>query len=195
MVRLLLYRRWNTIRQEQEGGVLVEFAVLMPVFLLIMLGILEIGLLMLAQVLLDGAVIAASRGGMTGFQATGQTREQTIAAIVEHHAGFLLDTGQLQLTSTNYSNFASVGQPEPFTDDNNNGLYDMGEPYTDVNGNGQWDDDMGAAGLGGPGDIVVYEIAYPWSLKTPIVGPLLSAGGIMDLKSSLLVRNQAYLTN
>lgn len=48
----------------------------------------------------------------------------------------------------------NVGQPKPYTDENDNGAWNDGEPYTDVNENGTWDDDMGAAGLGGPGDVV-----------------------------------------
>ena len=34
-------------------------------------------------------------------------------------------------------------EPEPFGDDNGNGVYDVGEPFSDSNGNGIWDNDFG----------------------------------------------------
>ena len=75
------------------------------------------------------------------------------------------------MTTLVYENFGDVGQPEPFTDENGNGAYDAGEAFTDVNGNGGWDEDMGAAGLGGPGDVVVYQMSYDWSIIIPMFRP------------------------
>ena len=73
----------------------------------------------------------------------------------------LLDMDKVQLDTLVYDDFDDIGKPEPFTDENGNGAYDAGEPYGDVNGNGQWDPDMGAVGLGAPGDVVVYRLARP----------------------------------
>ena len=71
-----------------------------------------------------------------------------------------------------YSSFDQIGQPEPFTDGNGNGAHDAGEAFNDVNGNGEWDDDMGAAGLGGPGDIVLYDIEYETGAVTRFFEPI-----------------------
>ena len=59
--------------------------------------------------------------------------------------------------------------PSPSTDDNGNGAWDDGEAFIDVNGNGEWDEDMGEAGLGGGGAVVVYRLTYPWGVVTPIL--------------------------
>ena len=89
-----------------------------------------------------------------------------------------------------YANFEDIDQPEPYHDINLNGEYDGGEPFTDVNGNGQWDSDMGLAGLGGPGDVVVYRVTYPWAILTPIVQTV--AGETITHQASIAVRNEPY---
>ena len=86
--------------------------------------------------------------------------------------------------------FGNIGQPEPFHDIDLNGQYDVGEPFTDVNGNGQWDSDMGAAGLGGPGDVVVYRVEYPWAIMTPLLQA--ATGETITHKASIAVRNEPY---
>ena len=89
-----------------------------------------------------------------------------------------------------YENFADVGQPEPFTDENGNGVWDNDEPFTDVNGNGTWDPDMGAAGLGGPGDVVIYRMSYDWSIMIPLFRPFF--GDEITLQSNIAVRNEPF---
>jgi hypothetical protein len=89
-----------------------------------------------------------------------------------------------------YENFGDVGQPEPFTDENANEAYDAGEPFNDINGNGTWDEDMGAAGLGGPGDVVVYRMSYDWSIIIPLFRPFF--GDAITLQANIAVRNEPF---
>lgn len=65
-----------------------------------------------------------------------------------------------------------------------------GEPYTDVTGNGTWDDDMGAAGLGGPGEIVVYRMTYDWPIMIPMFEPFF--GDHVMLQANIAVRNEPF---
>ena len=91
-----------------------------------------------------------------------------------------------------YDSFSDVNRPEPFTDDNPaNGVWDPGEEYNDSNGNGQWDADMGVAGLGAGGAIVLYTIAVDWKMLTPLVGHLVDDGKIR-LEASVAVRNEPF---
>jgi hypothetical protein len=36
------------------------------------------------------------------------------------------------------------------------------------------DADLGVAGLGGAGDVVVYSLSYPWTALTPLLAPFLN---------------------
>ncbi len=72
-----------------------------------------------------------------------------------------------------------------------NGQIDPGE-YVDINGNNQWDADMGAAGAGGPGAVVVYKVKYDWPLLTGLLTPLLGQNGYVTLSVSTAVRNEPF---
>ncbi|AIK96952.1 hypothetical protein [Candidatus Odyssella acanthamoebae] len=82
-----------------------------------------------------------------------------------------MDPNKVKITVKSYPNLAGVNNPEPFTDTNNNGIYDKGEPYTEVNGNGIWDVDQGVTGsFGTAGQVVEYDISYVWDTVFPMVG-------------------------
>ena len=110
--------------------------------------------------------------------------------IVEAKTYGLLDMDQLEMETLVYESFADIGQPEPFDDANGNGAYDGGEHFIDVNGNGPGTPDMGAAGLGGPSDVVVYRLTYDWGIITPFMQRLL--GESIRHVSSVAVRNEPF---
>jgi hypothetical protein len=170
------------------GNAVVEFALVAPIFLGITLSILEFSGIMFVQTLLEGGAREASRYGLTGQMPEGISREAMILQIVSENSFGIIDVDELEMTTLVYDNFNEVGQPEPFTDENGNDAYDEGEPYTDVNGNGGWDDDMGAAGLGGPGEVVVYEMSYDWPIMIPLFQPFF--GDHVTLQANIGVRNE-----
>lgn len=176
-----------------EGIAALEFALVAPVFLMMLFGFMEFALIMTVNVLLDNAVSDAARYGLTGFALSGVSREQAILDIIEDRTGIMLDPNQLEISTLVYQSFDQIGVEEPYVDDNGNGEFDEGETYDDVNGNGNWDPDMGANGAGGAGDVVVYTITYNWPLLTPVAG-YIAEGGSIPLSSTMVVRNEPYDT-
>ncbi len=170
----------------------IEFAFVSPVLLLFMFGILEFAMVFLANNALENAVDNAARTGKTGYVQSGESREQTLLTGITQTVSTLLDPTKITLTSEVYSSTDQIGKPEPFTDTNKNGVYDAGEPYTDTNHNGQWDADQGAQGLGDGGDVVVYNITYPWHVMTPFVANIIGDNGIITLSSRVVVLNEPY---
>lgn len=177
---------------DRRGSAVVDFAILAPVLVLLLIGILEAAMLLLAQILLQTAVGDAARNGIVGSGSGTLSRAELIRSSVERVAGTLLDADRLELETLVYPNFESIGRPEPFTDANGNGVYDPGEPFVDVNGNGSRDVDMGAAGLGGPNAVVLYRVRYPWRPMTPLLRGLLPDGGRIELRASYAVRNEPF---
>jgi hypothetical protein len=175
---------------DDRGKAIVEFALVAPIFLGVTLAILEFSGIMFVQTLLEGGAREASRYGLTGQQPEGISRETMILQIVSENSFGVIDVNDLDMTTLVYDNFEEVGQPEPFTDENGNDAYDEGEPYTDVNGNGGWDDDMGAVGLGGPGEVVVYEMSYDWPIMIPLFQPFF--GDHVTLEANIAVRNEPF---
>jgi Flp pilus assembly protein TadG len=182
-------RRWPAALGER-GTAMMEFAFLAPIFIGMLGAIMEFSGIMFVQTLLEGSAREASRYGITGSTEPGVTREEQIMNIIRENTYGIIDLDKIQVETLVYDNFGDVGQPEPFTDDNGNGAYDAGEAFEDVNGNGTWDPDMGAAGLGGPGDVVVYRMSYDWTIMIPLFRPFF--GDTVTLQANIAVRNEPY---
>jgi Flp pilus assembly protein TadG len=174
----------------ERGTAMLEFAFLAPIFLGMLGAIMEFSGIMFVQTLLEGSAREASRYGITGFTEPGVSREDQILDIVRKNTYGIINLDELGMETLVYENFGDVGQPEPFTDANANGVYDEGETFNDVNGNGGWDPDMGAAGLGGPGDVVVYRMTYDWTIMIPLFRPFF--GDSIELQANIAVRNEPY---
>lgn len=186
--RLVLQR----FARAQQGVTAVEFALVAPVLLLLVMGIVEFALVMLAYNVMESATNMSARLGATGFTASGISRQQTILDAVRARAGSFIDPDRVEVHSRFYSQYDQINEPEPFTDSNHNGLRDSGEPYTDVNGNGQWDADMAVAGYGNAGDVVVYTVQYPWAIATPIISHLVGTDGVYMITTHAVVKNEPF---
>ncbi len=180
------------ILADRRGATAVEFALVAPVLIALLVGILEFALFLTADITLESAVTEAARFGITGRSLGATTREEAIRAVLERRAGSLLDPGRLALETLVYPDFASIGQPEPWVDADGDGARDPGEPYADLNGNGRWDADMGLAGLGGPDAVVLYRARYPWRFVTPLLRAFFPPDGTVELVATMAVRNEPF---
>ncbi len=174
---------------DTDGVTAVEFALIAPTFVLILMGIIEFSLVMYVSSVMEGATAASGRYGKTGYTAAGSTRQQQIIATVAARTAGLLDASKITVITTVYPSFNYISQEEPYIDNNHNGTHDVGEPYTDVNHNGQWDT-SGVAGLGNANDVVVYTVSYPWTINTPLIAGFL--GGTYTVSSRTVVKNEPY---
>jgi hypothetical protein len=175
---------------DSGGMTAIEFAFVLPVFLMFFIGIFEIAIVLFVGSSIEAAVFDVSRFGTTGGLKPGMSREERVREILAEKTYGLLDMDRVAIDALIYDSFADIGQPEPFTDSNGNAVHDGGEPFVDVNGNGTWDPDMGVAGLGGPDAIVVYRVMYPWGIITPFMRPFL--GEEIRHVSSVAVRNEPF---
>lgn len=174
----------------KDGITSLEFAFIVPVFIVLVMGIIEFSMIMFTFAVMESATYSTARLGKTGYTDPELSREAFILqTITERTTGFL-DPELLSITATVYANFDDVGAPEPYIDGNGNDVYDLGESYSDINGNGQWDSDMGSAGYGDANDIVVYTITYPWTIMTPVVSTII--GGVYDVTVRTVVKNEPY---
>ena len=182
-------RSWRAMVAANGGSAAVEFALVSGVLLLFLIGVFEYAFVMFISGSLEAAVLTASRFGITGATEEGVTREDIIRDIILERTLNLLPVEDMTIETKVYQNFGQIGQPEPFTDSNGNGIREEGEAFTDVNGNGVWDDDMGAAGLGGPGDIVLYTVEYTGTSLTQLFEPIM---GEIRYHAAVAVRNEPF---
>ena len=176
----------------RDGATALEFALTIPVFILMLAGVAEISMVTFVSVLAEGGLREAARYGITGQDPDGMSREERIVEIVQEHTHNLISVSSDNVTMKVYEDYSYINSEEPYVDDNDNGSFDEGEDFTDWNGNGSWDSDTGEAGGGGAGEIVLYEVTYQWAFMTPLFQVFGGEDGMLDMTASTAVRNEPW---
>jgi len=177
-----------SLRQDTSGASLVEFALVIPTFLLLVMGICDIAYQAYVQAVLTGAVQKAGRDGTVQNASTSSVDNAVLSQIRATAPQAAFASGYPIRKS--YSQFGDVG-PEPFVDLNANGSHDAGECFTDVNDNGSWDQDPGGNGQGGANDVVVYTVSITYPRLFPLQAIMgWAANG--TLSATTMLKNQPY---
>jgi Flp pilus assembly protein TadG len=134
----------------REAASAVEFALIAPAFLATLIAILQTSVFLFAQMALQNAAVEAGRYFMTGQAQNNGWNASTIASKV-CPAMLFNCTSTLIVIVQNYSSFAAANTSAP-------ALYSDGQPIT------TW-----AYNPGNPGDVMVVQLVYPWSV---VSGPL-----------------------
>lgn len=196
---LPLCRRLRRIARAQEGTTILEFGLIAPALIVLLLGALDIGHALYMQSVLQGAIQKAARDGtMETAAGTPNTPRDAIDTIVRNQLGTLHKTATVTVTRRFYRTFskAKAAQAEPFTDStsgpNKNGRCDAGEPYTDNNNNNVWDADGGnSIASAGARDNVVYTVTITYPDMFPL-GKLVGGNGTTTLTAKTVLANQPY---
>jgi hypothetical protein len=179
-------RAWR-LRADKRGVYAVEFAIITPIFLAMIVGFLDVGYQAYVGAILQGAVNQAGRNS------TLEDAVNNIGAIdqrVKDQVKNISKTATFESKRQSYATFGDVGKPEPFTDTNSNGKRDTNECYQDINGNGTFDQDRGKSGQGGADDIVKYSmtVTYPSIMPIKVFG----WKGKRVVTATTVLRNQPY---
>lgn len=174
---------------DRRGATIIEFAIVAPVMVLLILGLGDLMYQIYAQSLLDGAVQKAARdSALEGGSDQASTFDDRVLSMVKLIAPNATYASQRK----SYSTFSSV-KPEDFTDKNKNGVCDNGESFTDINGNKTWDLDPGIGSQGGADDVVKYTMNITYPRLFPM-GKLLGWSDKVTISSSTYLKNQPYDT-
>ncbi len=185
----------TAILRNTQGAALVEFALIAPMFILIMFVVFQIGMIGWAKSTLETAVRDAARFAITGEKGTAATREASIiAGIDERMSSFQRRLGQpITVTTRVYPTFEDIAQPEKIVmDANANGICESGDQYVDFNGNGVRDADMAKTGYGGPNDVVIYTATFPLEALLPLNTGAFNLGQVFNLKAQAAVQNEPF---
>lgn len=150
---------------DSRGATLLEFTLLAPIFLILLLGCANLGQMLYGKVLLNGAIEAAARSSSTEVADT-TAADNMVRKIV----GPVLPGATYTITRYSYYDYTDVGRMETYTDGNGDGTCDNGETYIDANGSGAWDD-IRKSGQGGADDVVIYKVVarYAPAFKVPLM--------------------------
>lgn len=178
----------HRIAGDTQGVAAIEFALIMPIFLTLMVGLLDVGQSVYATAILNGAVEQAARSSSL------ETAD-TVAAdqIVEEIVGPILPGMTMTTTRMSYFDFTDIDRPERWNDVDGNGSCDNGESFTDENRSGSWDADVGSSGNGGAGDVVFYTVTVTYRTAFPIPA-LPDTWSERTLSSTAVRKNQPFAT-
>lgn len=177
------------LRKNRDGVSIVEFALLAPVLLTMLMGLLDLAYNMYTAQMLQGAIQKAARES-TIEGASG--RESAINASVTSAVHAIAPNAILTFNRQSYSSFAAAGRPEEYVDQNANGTCDNGELFEDANGNGTWDTDTGTAGFGGARDAVVYSVSVTYERPFPVFALIPGQTSTYTLNTRTILRNQPF---
>lgn len=184
---------------DRRGVTIIEFAIITPVMLLVIMGLGDILYQEYAQSILNGALQKAGRDSSIqgGADATGTIDAKVIAmmtSIMKQPSQVCPATAASTWCSVrkNYDTFTQVA-PEPFTDSDGDGKCDHGEPFMDQNANGTWDADPGVIGQGGANDVTLYTMTITYPRLFPVAG-LLGWSSNQTVVATTLLKNQPYAT-
>jgi Flp pilus assembly protein TadG len=146
--------RWTPellrFRRARNGATAVEFALIAPVFLALLIAVLQVGIVFFAEQALQSAAVAASRLVLTGqAQSSSMTQVQFLNAICPSVQS-LFSCSDIMVDVQNYNSFSTANYSTPTL------TYDSLGNVTN-----QWSFSPGAAS-----SIVVVRFIYQW----PVIG-------------------------
>lgn len=188
MIRRLLTR----LRGSQGGTTILEFGLIAPVALFMLMGFMEVTYQAYIQSVLTGAVRKAGRdAGIEGGAANWSTIDAKVLAQIQ--LANPQATQDKSSTHVSYAAFTGVGVAEKYT--GTGSTYNPAtDCFTDTNGNGVWDSDQGVSNSqGGASDVSV----YTYYIKYPRLFPLtlwMKWGNTANLSATTILVNQPYAT-
>lgn len=164
-------RPLHRFTRAKDGSVAIEFSLVVIPFLAFLYAIMETALVFFSTQVLETGVQNAARLVLTGqAQGSGYNQATFKTAVCAKVTGWLDCSNKMYVDVRTFSDFSSVSLTSPLKSDgtvNNNFVYQPG----------------------GPGDIVVVRLIYPFPIAMPLWNPNLSN---MTGNSRLLIATAAF---
>jgi Flp pilus assembly pilin Flp len=180
---------WRRLRRDRDGATLAEFGLIAPVLFMMLFGIFDVAHTIYTTSMVNGAMQRAARDLTIEGAALRET--QVDQRVIEQVRTVVPANADVDLKKLSYFDFNDVGQPEPFSDTNNDGICNNGEPYEDINRNGQWDADRGAERVGGARDVVLYTVTVTYRRLFPIAA-FVGLNPNTTVEGTTVLRNQPF---
>ncbi len=189
--------RARSLIRDENGIAATEFALIAPIFVMLLMGSLDIGHTLYMQAVLQGTIQKAARDGSleSGTASANQTAIDTSIRTAVKKLNTSMTDSNITITRRYYKTFSTAlsAQAETWTDINTNGTCDNGEPYSDANNNSVWDRDGGNSGQGAARDITVYDVSVTYPHILPL-WKMLGRSSSNTVRATTVMANQPYGT-
>lgn len=207
------------IARNTEGATIVEFAIVLSVFFVLLMGVIEFGLYMMAQVTVESAVAQGARSAAIG--ATSGAADPTCPGLsaTTNRSDYVQTLIRCRISGLPQANLATISAntvaaggtvtPDICLNDATpigspcgiapwNGCPPSGSPlvqrFVEVNGTAGYQCGGGTS-LGGGGsnsDLIEVRVSYPWKVKFGFLAPLFNSAGVVMITSSIVIKNESF---
>ena len=183
-------RRLHALRKDKRGATLLEFGLIAPVLIIVLLGLFDMGYQSYAKSVMAGTLYKAARRATTGSYTTAQ-----IDTYINQQLTRFNGRGTVTITKKSYYEFSGVGKAENFRigDTVPLNVYNAGDCFEDTNANNTYDDasTAGRTGLGGSDDIIYYNVSMNFPRLFPMYR-LMGWTADVTVSENTVLRNQPY---
>jgi Flp pilus assembly protein TadG len=186
VIRHLLQR----LRRNERGATIIEFALVAPVLMVVVMGLLDMTYRLYSTAMLNGEVQKAARDSTLELNAStsGQSALDTRVKNAFRKVNGSVTDASFEITRRNFSNFTNAGKKEASTGPG--GVCAPGFTYVDINNSGTWDDGA-LAGQGGANDVTLYTVKVTYKSLFPI-NALYGGPVNQSITATTVLRNQPY---
>jgi len=178
--------------RDQSGVTIVEFGLVSPVLIMMLMGMFDVGHALYMTASLQGSVQKAARDSTLQSNDT-PAAQAALDALITRQVKTLDSQAQVA-TSRRYFkdyNAAATPQLEQWSDTDKDGKCDHGEAFQDANGDGVWDVNNGGAGGGGAQDRTVYTVTVTYPRLFPFYR-FVGLSSTNTLSATTVLANQPY---
>ena len=174
---------------DETGATLTEFGLVAPVLFVMIMGIFDMAHTQYTSAMINGAMQKAGRD--LTLENAGSRQTDIDTRVKNEVLTVVPDSATVSFEKLSHFDFADIGEPEDFTDENGDNICNNNEVYVDANGNGQWDPNRGQVGIGGARDAVLYVATVTYPRLFPMYG-LAGLSETVTLEASTVLRNQPF---
>lgn len=193
--------RWwlRQIARCRAGAAAIEFAAVALPFFLLLYAIIEYGLILYTQVVIESSTQQVGRAASLGKGVIINpgicSREEYVRQQVQRRTAGLINSGQVTVTAapvvqggvpTSSNADICMGNPPTIGGPCPGGIYE------DVNHNGRYDGAVAGVALGNPGQLIEVRVSYPWKVQIPYFGKFFGDNGVLLISSSTVLRNEPF---
>ncbi len=198
--------------RSNDGATIIEFAVVAPVFFLIMFGMMEFGLYMYHKITVERIAVDVSRISSiqkisdsscpTDTSKTTKERQiDYIKCVVKEKSSALINGDRTQVQIANLSAGETSKAPDICLNDPEHPSSETPKEdckiYEDVDGDGNYTPsggiNTGSTNVAGVGDVIEVRISYPWSIQMPFMSQFFGGpahNGVVMISESTIIRNE-----
>lgn len=192
-------QKFRDIIASESGVSVMEFGLIAPVLMIMLMGTYDIGHEIYVKSVLNGVLQEVGRSSALEG-ATNADQRNEIDSRLRSTVQKIAPNAEIEVTRRYYKTFSQAAAAEAediIEDKNNDGFCDEetgdgeGERFLDANHNGVWDKDGGTDGQGGAKDIVIINVSLRYDRLFPSAS-FIGYGNNVVLVSDSVIANQPY---